>query len=116
MVKKITFSFIVFLVIISGIAATSQAFTLQVDELIIMIPDAAGGRNDKTISNELAAIPGVEVVGFCNTQKCFYLHVDRTQQPDNANIIDAIRRLGMQMEIKISGTIQEAQNNCADRN
>lgn len=116
MVKRLLFALVVLVIFAGSFTSSSKALMLQVDELIIMVPEAEAGRNDRRISDALTAIPGVEVVGFCNSQKCFYMNIDRTQQPDNQNILTAIRSLGYGMEIKISGTIQEAQNNCADPN
>ena len=117
MLKKFLLSALIVTILSGAIALSSPAkAVMAVDELIIMVPDAEAGRNDRTISTALTSIPGVEVVGYCNSQKCFYLHVDRTQQPDNRNILTALRGLGYGMDIKTSGTIQEAQSNCADRN
>ena len=116
MTRKLLFALCIALACAFSVSSVSRAQLQQVEELIIMIPDAESGRNDHRITNALTSIPGVEVVGYCNSQKCFFLHIDRDQQPDNRNVINTIRSLGYGMEIKISGTIQEAQNNCADRN
>lgn len=116
MIKKLLFPLCILMVVIVGIASQSNAAFVQApDELIVMIPDAEAGRNDQTFSDAFAAIPGVSVVDYCNSQHCFYLLIDRTQQPDNKNIMTTLVGLGHPFEIKISGTIQEAQNNCADR-
>lgn len=113
MIKKLLLPFFALVVATSLLAPASHAL-LQVDELIIMVPEAQSGRNDRTISDALRAVPGVEVVGYCNSQKCFYLQVDRSQQPDDKNIIMAITALRYTPEVKVSGTIQQAQTNCAD--
>lgn len=115
MIKKLLFPLVVLCVLIVGIASTSNAAFVQTDELIIMIPDAEAGRNDQTISDAFSAVPGVTVVDYCNSQHCFYLQIDRTQQPDNKNVLAAVQALGYEFDIKISGTIQEAQGQCADR-
>ncbi len=112
--KKLLLCFFLFTIAV-GNFATQKANAAQIDELIIMVPDAETGRNDRTIKTALASIPGVEVVGYCNSQKCFYLHVDRTLQPTNDNIFTAVRSLGYGMDLKLEGTIQQAQANCTDR-
>jgi hypothetical protein len=112
--KKLLLCFFLFILAV-GNFATQKASAAQIDELIIMVPDAEKGRNDRAIKNALLSIPGVDVVGYCNSQKCFYLHVDRTLQPNNDNIFTAIRSLGYGMDLKLEGTIQQAQSNCTDR-
>ena len=117
MVRKTSVCLLILLMITGTFIDKSHAWNIvQIDELIVMIPDAESGRNDKTITIALSSIAGVEVVGYCNSQKCFYLHVDRSLQPTNDNIFTAIRGLGYGMDLKLEGTIQEAQANCADRN
>lgn len=115
MLKKLVLSLLIVTAVSGSFLASRAMAVVQTEELIIMVPDAETGRNDVQIKNALTELAGVQVVGYCNTQKCFYLNVDRSLQPDNQNIISAIRELGYSMEIKISGTIQEAQSNCADR-
>jgi hypothetical protein len=85
------------------------------EELILMVPTAEPNRNAPAIESALNNLGGVTVVGFCNSQKCFYINVDRHTQPDNRIIIEAITDLGHQVEVKQNGTIAEAQANCKDR-
>jgi hypothetical protein len=85
-------------------------------ELIVMIPDAEPNRNLGTIEASLQALGGVTIVDFCNSEKCLFLNVDRTVQPANDNILHAIINLGFHPDLKISGTIQQAQEACKDRN
>jgi hypothetical protein len=87
----------------------------NIDELIIQVPDAAPNRNVDIIETALINLGGVNVVSFCNSQKCFCLNVDRNIQPTNDNIIRAVANLGYQLEVKTSGSIQEAQADCKDR-
>lgn len=113
--KHILLSLLVVLTL--GISAhRTLAFSAgNTQELIIMVPDAEPGRNTPEIQDALNNLAGVTVVGFCNSQKCFYLHVDRHDQPTDRNIIDAVTALGHQVEVKQNGTIDEAQANCKDR-
>ncbi|HET6990995.1 MAG TPA: hypothetical protein VFJ43_06710 [Bacteroidia bacterium] len=84
-------------------------------ELIIEIDDAAPGRNLPDIESALQSLGGVSIVGFCNSEKCLFMNVDRNIQPTNDNIFRAIINLGYHPDLKTSGTIQQAQDACKDR-
>ena len=107
----------IFLLLKFSFPATSLAAEKisNIQELIIMVPDAAPNRNVDVIETALINLGGVNVLSFCNSQKCFCLNVDRNIQPDNENIARAIINLGYNLEIKTSGTIAEAQADCKDR-
>ena len=85
-------------------------------ELIIMISDAEPNRNLSTIETSLQNLGGITIVGFCNSEKCLFMNVDRTLQPNNDNIFRTIISLGYHPELKTSGSIQQAQEVCKDRN
>ena len=117
MIKKATLPFFVLLVLSGFFIKSTQAFLpLTIDEVIIMVPEAESGRNDKAIKIALESLPGVVVVDYCNSQKCFYMQVDRSQQPDDKNIINTILEMNFHIQFKLESTIQQAQSNCADRN
>jgi hypothetical protein len=85
------------------------------NELLIQIVDAEPNRNLPTIESALQSLGGISIVGFCNSEKCLMMNVDRTVQPTNDAIFRAIINLGYHPELKTSGTIQQAQDACKDR-
>jgi hypothetical protein len=87
----------------------------NITEMIIEIPEAQPDRNVTEITSALQSLGGITVVGFCNSEKCIFLNVDRSLQPADDPIMRAITNLGYHPELKTSGTIQQAQDACKDR-
>ena len=114
MKKILLICFLVFLKF-SFAEKTFSRVPSNVVEMIIEIPEAQPDRNLADITSALQNLGGISVAGFCNSEKCIFLNVDRSLQPANDPIMRAITNLGYHPQLKTSGTIQQAQDACKDR-
>jgi hypothetical protein len=105
------FSFVIITVLMLGM--TSSAKAQSTDELIIQVPGISE-KNFEEVLRALTSLNGISYSGFCISEKCFFLVVDRAVSPDNTDLTTKIKSLQLDFDVKEGVAINKAINNCTE--
>lgn len=76
------------------------------DSVLMYVTDFSSQKIQPTVLQTLFALPGVTPVSYCDGDNTFFMLIDRTQQPTNTPILDAIAGI-------LGGTLQADIRNAA---
>jgi hypothetical protein len=98
-----------------ALSANAQQAQVDTRELIVQVPGIVSTRGFPEIKTRLAAIPGVRVVAFCESQQLLLIKVERKKLADNRPVFEAISELGFKFYLKEGATIANALKACKDK-
>ena len=92
---------------------SSTVLSANAVPVIIGVPNMSS-KTFAAVKTNLMTISGVTLNAYCPTQKCFFLSVDRSIQPDNSAIITAITNAyaGLKVYVK-TGSTADVESHCS---
>ncbi len=113
---KHLYTLVAFIAIVGffSFSANAQQTQTQSTEVVIEVTGIVYERGYPEVAGSLLLHDGLEIVGFCESLHVILIKVDRSIQPDDAEIIDALRSINAPFYIKEGATFSQVIDNCAN--
>jgi hypothetical protein len=112
--KKTTLFYSLFFIFNLFLSVNSDAQGSSVSKEFIMSVPSISSKSYEEIKQKLISIPGVSVVAYCETSKCFLMYYDPKQVESGEEIVKQIETLNprYKTEIKEGTSISQLINDC----